>query len=535
MKQLLIFPPGWSLNVGNPHLALPLLNSILKRNNIDVKVRDLNWEIAKHYGVNINLKDATNAVEFGTMEAMNEPYFRAEDKLMEIAKVYDGEWNLQLGFKFNKFSFYSSNDVYEALRIDSPFTEYFKEEVLPWVEHEIPETIAFSVSSIYQIIPSLHLSWLLRNAGYRGLIVFGGNTISRLKDEIVNTSWLFDLVNCFIVFQGEIPFLTLVNAIDSGKNFNEVPNLIWREKGEIKQNAFLRYQDPNLIPTPDFGGFSVGKYWGVNYLPLLATRGCYFAKCSFCAISYGYGEDGSYGIRETELVFQDIIALKNKYNINRFKFMDEAVSPKTLIDLSGLILNEMLDIEWEGYLRLERHWLDKSFVNKLAHSGFKKGYFGLEIYPNNTRANLKKHDYAKEILAILENCRNAGIKVNLFCMFGFPGTGRKEAEKTVEFILKYRDLIDTVDLNPYTYARHTNVLGIEKIVKDCQDWALEYDYYPTTKDILLSKEVEELTNEMEDIVWTECHRLLHPIYRLVSPWNYGQVIKEEKYALSSVL
>ena len=97
------------------------------------------------------------------------------------------------------------------------------------------------------------------------------------------------------------------------------------------------------------------------------------------------------------------------------------------------------------------------------------------------------------------------------------------------------DLIDTVDLNAYTYARHTSVSGIEKVVKPDQDWALEYEYRPAREDILSSKEVEEMTTEMEDVVWTECPRLLHPIYRLVSPWNYAQDVqdaKEEEYALS---
>ncbi len=532
MKQILIFPPGWSMNVGNPHLALPLLKAVLERDGIDVRIKDLNWEIAKYYKVHISLIDAAEAVELGTMEAMNTIYFSAEDKLIQVAKSYDGGWNLQLGFKFNTLSFCSSRDVQEALKLDSPFTEYFRRETLPWIEKEAAEIIGFSVSSIYQIIPALHLSWMLREAGYGGFVVFGGNTISRLREEIINTPWLFDLVDGFIIFQGELPLLCLSKAVRARGNIGNVPNLIWRDKGGIKENPLIQHQDPNLIPTPDFGELPLGKYWGVNYLPLLAARGCYYAKCSFCAIPYGYGEDGFGGVRETDLVFQDIITLKNKYDIKKYRFMDEALSPRTLIQLSDLILKERTPIEWEGYLRLERHWSDRAFVNNLRNSGFKKGYFGLEIYSADTRANLRKNDNAKEILAVLENCRDAGIGIHLFCMFGFPGTGRKEAEKTTEFILKHSDLIDTVDLNAYTYTRHTSVPGVEKVIEPDQDWALEYEYIPASKDILSSKEVEELLTEMEDIVWTECPRLLHPVYRLVSPWNYRQDIKEEEYALS---
>ncbi len=466
---------------------------------------------------------------------MNMVYFNAEDKLMQVAKNYHGEWNLQLGFKYHNWSHYSSKDIQETLKLDSPFTEYFKTEILPWLEKEEPKVIGFSIASIYQIIPALQLCWMLRRVGYSGIVIFGGNTISRLKEEIIKTPWLFDLVDGFIIFQGELPFLSLSKVVYSGKGFSNVPNLIWRDKGVIKENQTIHKQDPNLIPTPDFGELPLEKYWGVNYLPLLAARGCYYAKCSFCSIPYGYGHSGFSGVKDTELVFRDIITLQNKYEMQRFKFMDEALLPKMLMELSDLILNEMIQIEWEGYLRLEQCWLDKVFVNKLGHSGFKKGYFGLELYDENTRNSLKKNDNVKDILVILKNCHYAGIKVHLFCMFGFPGTGRKEAERTIEFILTHRDLIDTVDLNAYTYARHTSVQGTEKILNPHQDWALEYEYAPINDGVLSSKEVDKLVTEMEDIIWEECPRLLHPIYRLVSPWSNiedTQGTKREKNALS---
>jgi len=519
MKALVVFPPGWSQNVGNPHIALPLLKSTLETSEVEVTVRDLNWEVAEYHCVHINQREALEAVQNGTMETMNEPYFRAEDRLMSVAKKYSGEWNLQLGFKFDKFSSSSSNDIRDALPVNSPFTEFFKCVVLPSVTKGSPELIGFSIASVYQLIPSLHLTWLLRKAGYEGLIVFGGNTVSRLRKEIAATPWLFDLVDGFIVFQGEIPLVNLSSRFLRRDCFPSVPNLIWRDGNEVKVNAARQYQNPNFVPTPDFGDLPVGQYWGVNYLPLVAARGCYYGQCIFCAIPYGFGERGFSGIRSTGMVFDDIRTLLDKHDISRFKFMDEALPPRILRDLPEWILEARLNIEWEAYLRLERQWLDRNFVGRVAMSGFRKGYFGLEIFPEETRRQLGKSDGAKNILRVLENCYETGIKVHLFCMFGFPGTGRKEAERTIDFILEHKDWIDSVDLNAYTYAKHTSVPGIEKIVKPDEDWALEYEYRGLSKEIMNSREVEELATEMEEIVWTDCPRLLHPTYRLISPWT----------------
>jgi len=532
MKATLLFPPTWSLNVGNAHIALPLLKAALDQQGVETTIRDLNWGAAEYYGIRIVEKAALAAAEEGTMEAMNTAYFDVEDRLMDIAAGYDGEWNLQLGFSFRDWSFNSSSDVRQALELTSPFTEYFKRSVVPWICQEEPGLIGFNIACSYQIIPALHLTWLLRNSGYTGYVVFGGNTISRLRDEIKKCNWLFEFADGFILFQGEKPLVQLARALQTNRDFSSVPNLIWKSNGHIVENRICKPPNPNNIPTPNFEGLPIGQYWGVNYLPLLAARGCYYGKCPFCAIPYGYGNGGFGGIRDAKLVFEDMISLSERWGMNRFKFMDEAMSPPLLEQLADHILRQSVSFQWEGYLRLEKCWLNPTFVRKLGRSGFKKGYFGLEVYSGDTRGQLRKHDNGEKILTILKLANDSGIKVQLFCMFGFPGTGRREAEKTVEFVLKNRELIDTVDLNPYVYARHTSVKEVTIIARHGHDWALEYDYVPNAPGVLSSSEVNELTKEMEEIVWQECPRLLHPVYRLVSPWLDVQPVTKESNALS---
>ena len=520
LKVILLFPPSWSLSVGGPHLALPLLKTALDQNGLSVRIWDLNWEIGQFYSAHIDQADAVRAVSIGTREALDAVYFRAEDRLMNEARRFHGEWNFQIGFEFKGLSFSSSKDIRDSLDTKSPFTEYFVRYVLPRIDHEDPGLIGLSISSSQQMIPALQLCWLLRKFGYDGLIILGGNIISRLRQEIPKLQWLFDLVDGFIVFQGELPLIALAGAHCRGKKFLDVPNLIWRNGGIVNENAIMESPDPNIFPTPDFGDLPVGQYCGMNYLPVLAARGCYYGKCSFCAIPYGYGERGFGGVRDTLMVLKDIRTLERTYNFHRFKFMDEAVPPYVLRKLSASILKDKIRLEWEAFVRLERDWLDVMFVNKLGQSGFRKGSFGLEIYPSRGRNRLGKNDNANEILQLLKICYDAGIKVHLFCMFGFPGTGRPEAEKTTEFILENKHLIDTVDLNPFKYAKHTAITSIEILTRAEEDLALEYDYRPRDKKGLSFTEVEELTDEMEDIVWRECSRLLHPTYRLVSPWNF---------------
>ncbi|UCD14516.1 MAG: radical SAM protein [Thermoplasmatales archaeon] len=516
MKVIILFPPGWSFNVGSPHLGIPLITGMLKKHGISVKARDLNWEIAKYYGVNIGIEEIKRSVKIGTLESLNEPYFQAEDTLMDIARRYDGVWNLQLGFKFNRFSFNSSKDVLNAMKMKSPFTWFYKEKIIPWIDQEKPTVLGFGLASIYQLIPTFHLCWLLKQNQFKGTIVLGGNTVSRLKDEFIKVPKVFDYMDVLVIFQGEIPFLKLCQNIMENKRLDDIPNIVWKDQDLIKSNPLTCKQDPNYIPTPDFKDFPIGKYWGINYYPLVSTRGCYYNKCTFCSIPYGYGGFG--GMRRAELIFQDMCKLSKRCDVILFKFMDEAMPPNIMKKLAELIIQHRSPFEWESFARLEKCWQNANFMDCLANGGFKKAYFGLEIYSDTSRISLNKKDEARHISEILKKCHEYGIKVGLFCMFGFPGTDRDDAERTIDFILEYKDLIDTVDINEYTYAKHTYVPNIQKVEKG-KDWCLEYEYYGKTIGILSSREVEELVSEMERILWDECPRLLHPTYRLISPWD----------------
>lgn len=533
MKVIFLFPPGWSLLVGSPHLAIPLLKANLQREGVEVKARDLNWEISQYYQINLPLSEIKKACLSGDLDFLNRVYYRAENKLMVEAKRYCGEWNLQLGFKNLHYSASSSRDALKVSDEKLPFTDYYRHIVVPWISREEPKIVAISIASQSQIIPALHLCKLLKENDFNGTIIVGGNVISRLRKEIVIPSF-FDSVDVIVFFQGETTLLQLCQNIIKSKNFDYIPNIAWKGKNGIRVNEAFISQDCNSIPPPDFDGFPVGKYFGINYLPLVQSRGCYHNKCNFCSIPFGWGK-GKYGrTRKVDLVYQDMLFSATRYGIKKFKFVDESLIPSAIRALSKMIIDEGMNFEWEGYARLDECWTENNHVSLLAKAGFKKVYFGLEICPTKSRIALKKNDHAHNILAMLQVCYDAGIKTHLFCMFGYPGTGKAEAKATVDFILKHKDIIDTVDINAFTYAKHTYITGVEKIMDDDIDWALEYSYIPKDKHILRPEEVKQLTQELEEIIWEECPRLLHPIYRLLSPWSYTQVIREEKYALSAI-
>nr|VFJ47952.1 MAG: Radical SAM superfamily enzyme YgiQ, UPF0313 family [Candidatus Kentron sp. DK] len=519
MSQIhLLFPPSWTLTTGSAHLALPLLKGFLESRGISTRTRDLNLEFANQFIARLPLTSLQSACTEGSLEDMNEPYFRAEDEINRVAAGSEGEWNAQLGFAFSRFSHHSSRQVFESLDAESPFNQYFDERVIPDIQKENPPVVGICLASLYQLIPTFQLCKRLRRAGYEGFIVLGGNTVSRLLREI-SIPPVFDLIDGLIPFQGEIPMLELYRVLREGGDLANVPCLIWQDSdGNIRQNADHSEFIPDDAATPDYRDLPVGEYWGVNYLNVVSARGCYWGKCNFCVIPYGWGHNGFAGQRSARKTYGDIVALMERHGIRRFKFVDETLSPHFMRAFSEQVIDNGLDIEWEGYTRLERDWRDADFVDLVSRAGFRKGWFGLECLPSDKRAHLNKND-AADPMRLLELCNAANIKVHFFCMFGYPGTGKSDAANTVEFLLNNRERIDTVDIFPWVYTKHTHVKRVERIERPDEDWALEYAHASLRADTLNSEEIAELASDWEEVVWAEAPELLHPTYRMVSPWS----------------
>ena len=515
-RVLLIFPPSWTYCTGSAHLSLPLLRSSLSSAGFRVDAWDLNWEFGDTHTSPIRAEDARNACLDGRLEEMNEPFFNAEDRLQQIAKAHRGQWNAQAGFESSIVSADSSISVLQAVDGDSPFRDWFRNVVLPRIEAIDPLLVGISISATQQLFPSMQLCHMLRNSGFRGFIALGGNTISRLWDELRNAQ-LFETVSGFFRFQGESAIVALAKALANGQAPQKVPGLLWCDHGIVIENSGLAPVNIQTAVSPDYEGLPVGQYWGANYLTLVAARGCYYGRCSFCAIPYGWGQGGYTGVRSPLLVLRDMKRLAQQHGIRRFKFVDEALSPKFLRELAELIIEAGAKFDWEGYTRFEPAWYQPEFVNLLARSGFRKGYFGLELLPSSGRSLLNKRDDAQPE-KLLPSCSAAGIKVHFFCMVGFPGSGVAEAEETVRFLIDNADRIDTADLFPWTYAKHTVVPGVEPLIDPTRDWALEFEH-ASAPTVLSSHDVRKLADACEDIIWNEAPRLLHPTYRLVSPWR----------------
>lgn len=513
---LLLHPPGWSLNYGAPHIALPVIKEYLETAGIRCEIKDLNIELSSYYGVNIVEKDIFPFKDsFDEIKAYD-LYFIKAKQLNEIAKQYDGEWKIKSGFNFNNCNLSSSINIREFSQYVSPASEFYSSQLLLDIKKDPPLIIGISITVPSQLLSAFEIIRILRKNMYKGFIVLGGNTITRLKDSL-QKDWIFDLIDGIVFNQGEEALEILWKNILSKSSLESVPNLLWRKNGRYFYNGY-RKLDKNKFSMPDFSGFPIGNYWGINYLPAISARGCYYGKCSFCAIPYAWGNNGFIGLDNPDKVVAYMINSQKKWGINRFSFVEETMHPASISNIANKLVKSGQPFLFEGYARFENIWKNNDFLKLLSKAGLRKVFIGMELISSEKRNLLNKNDNSEMILDFIKRFYDNNIKVHLFTMFGYPETSKKEAFDTIVFLLKNNKYIDTIDVSHFLYAKHTKVNGVIPVIEDENDWTLDFPIIPNNKNTLNTDEAQLLANALESIVIQEQPKWTHPIYRMLSTW-----------------
>jgi hypothetical protein len=511
----LVTPPGWTLATGGPHLALPLLAGALRRDGHSAYLADWNIEVSKRFGARITEDQAraiSDDLDFGSM---NGPYSAAQDALLGGLAGTTATWDPQLGYSDSAYDSSDPAAIREALEAPSPIDGVLTDLAQGLLSESRPRIIGFSISVPGQILPCFYAVRALRKCGFRGIIVLGGNVITRLASKMALT-WVFDWVDALVVYQGELVLPALCRASE-GRDWTTIPNLVWRDGDQIHANS-THVLTPSQFGAPDFRGLPLEDYWGAQFLTAVGSRGCYYGRCSFCSIPYAWGNDGFLGNDTPTAIVQQFETGISRHGIHRFKFIDEALHPGLLSLVADIVIDRGLKVEFEGYARLDQSWLSPRLLSRLSKAGLRKLYVGIEIAGSKNRILLNKSDNA-DPGKFLTSLSDHGILAHLFCMFGFPGTGEDDAVATVEFALQHEPHIDTLDILPFHYANHTVVPGAIIVDEPERAWALTHRYLPTVPGALSMEGVSELARAYENYVWVTNARWIHPVYRLASPWT----------------
>lgn len=409
------------------------------------------------------------------------------DTCLNIISLAFFPWELTLhDYMSPQFKFKFENILKET-HSENIFTDYFYKE-LPGIIEADTGLIGISIGSSSQFIAGLTLAKIIKmNTDIP--VVIAGNYISRILDAIEKTPKFFDEYCDYVIFEeGELSIVELARYLEGKKssknpdkrlNISDVSRLLFKHKnGKVIKNKTTPTVPLNKTATQSLEGLDLKKYFLPEIvLPIQASRGCYWRKCTFCDHDFGQG----YNVKDISKLVDEIKELGEKYGIYKFEFVDEAINANYLKNFSKRLIEEGLKIDWYCNCRLEDELTEDIF--KLARSaGLRMILWGYESGSEKIMELINKGVDVEKRLEILKRSNDADIWNFAYIFFGFPTETVEDAQKTIKAVCENIDIIPAYGRSVFSLGKHALMreepekFGVKKLSTDDEPFSSNCSY-----------------------------------------------------------
>lgn len=421
------------------------------------------------------------------------PYFLIEamsniDQILEYVSLPYWPSSLQFNDFNNPWCLYNIDDIinYCNDKNNNIFYEFYQ-NILPNIIKDNSGIIAFSINSFSQFLPGLTLAMMLKKeVDCEAHITIGGNFFGRLKNVLLQKPIFFkSFADSVIIGEGEKPLSKLAKVLEKSGSLKDVASTIFlSEDGE---NVFFSYEDEperlDNVGVQSLDGLPLDKYLSPEFvLPIRASKGCYWGKCTFCDSDFGVTHD----IRSIDNLVEEIRYLKDTYGIRNFEFIDECLPPNYMKRMAQSFIKANLNIHWFSNARTEEEFIDSKLLLLLRNSGLTMLLWGIESGNKRLMDLINKGVVFEKRQDILKQAAQTGIWNFAYIFFGFPSETKKEAMDTINFICDNTNIIHSYGRSIFTLGRHTQLhkigkkYGIIDIIEDPQELSTNL-YYRTTR------------------------------------------------------
>ena len=381
---LLIMCPVWGVQM--PPLGLAYLATNLKKRGISLDGLDLNIEV----------------------------YKRVDDNLKEFWK-----------FENNKY----------WCDLDKPFRKLIKDEI----DYCVNRIFSFSNTKIYAFsiqatnrLFSIEVIKKIKRKEPNKIIIVGGTGCfdDKEREQIFPT----DLIDFFIVGEGEFSLFELVNRSKEGLNIENIPSVVYYKNKEKMFTLPQLIEPLDKLYFPTYEEFDLEDYTEKS-LALTMSRGC-ISRCAFCN---DWKMMGKYRTRTAENMFEEIEYHVKKNKITNFWFNDLLINGnvKELEKLCDLIIKSKYDLTWIA-LAIPSNNMNYDLLVKMRKAGCITLNYGVESGSDELLKKMRKPISIKSVENVLELTRKVGINTQINFIVGFPGETDDDLEKTIRFIKRNR-------------------------------------------------------------------------------------------------
>lgn len=443
-------------NMDYPHLATPTLTAALRRKFYKVVQKDINvllrdyllteeilCELTHSYLPSIAMATIDNASDFERIRNAV-TYLRFIEDTLGFEVIQKTKERMQVRDYDRLFS--NNEDaqvvsllfvltgllhtiidiclIYETVKLPvrNPVIDYFNEVANQIAEME-PRVVGFSVIQI-QRRATLILARMLKER-FRTTIVVGGPDISTFKEEYLNVTQDIDF--CMLK-EAETTFTDFLG----GKDWSELDGIVYRGKsGEVVVRE-ANYDRAQSEFNPDFDGYDLEKFL-LPTLPLSTSRGCHFAKCTFCN---HYKTYSGYYSNDAIKTVNNLERLVTRYGVRFFHFVDDMLQIEEGTAIAEELIRRGLKVNILTYARFEAGFRDPQILALWYKAGIRVIEWGLESASQKVLKKMIKGVSIKQVQNILDISANEGIVNKLMLFHNYPGEELDDLKQTVDFLRK---------------------------------------------------------------------------------------------------
>ena len=307
-----------------------------------------------------------------------------------------------------------------------------------------PRYVALSIFSYYMQRSAYLLAKEIRKHCPTAKIILGGFGLTQSSSSLKNLAEFknIDLIKPFNQFMQE---QGLVDHNVIGEGEDALVSLLQEHTPLVDS-----MDDLYNVPTSNFSDYNLNDYEYVSQivLPITGSKGC-VRQCTFCDIPTKFGK---FKYRSGKHIAEEIIYLKQKYNVQSFSFTDSLIngSLKALKELVRELsdYNASVDadqrIRWSGqYISRPRGQMPEYLYELMAQSGAEGLTIGLESGSNAVLEAMNKKVKIEDVDYEMELFEKYNISTVLLFIIGFYNETYDNFLETVDTIIRYQKYVAT--------------------------------------------------------------------------------------------
>lgn len=205
-------------------------------------------------------------------------------------------------------------------------------------------------------------------------------------------------------------------------------------------------------PVPDFTDFPWNRY-RERVIPMMATRGCQWAKCTFCSdVQMANGR--TFRTRSVDSLLHEMEQLSNAHATKNFILLDIKLNSDVQLwrGLIEKVRTRIPGARWVGTVHVDLrkdNGLSAEDLRAAKASGMMRINFGLETASPRLLQAMRKGTEPARSSQFIHEAHAAGLSVRTTIMQGYPGETPEDLHETVDYLDQHDGKIDRIRISQF--------------------------------------------------------------------------------------